>query len=93
MSRKMIVENSETGRTVIEYGRFSLAELDKQIKAYEKKHGMVFVAFHRGYNHDYASDEETTDFMDWENLVEEKKLRMAKPRSGGKKKEMAYEKG
>lgn len=89
MNRKLVIDSSETGKTVIEYSKLSVQEIESRIKAYEKKHAMSYARFDRSYDCDYATREDTRDLMDWENLVEEKKERSAKPRG---KRELEYQK-
>ena len=87
MSRKLVIDDSETGVTTIEYGTLSLPEIERKIKTYENKHGMAYAAFHRRNNEDNASPEDTDDLWDWEGLVEERKERTKGPRTGGRKRE------
>ena len=79
MIRMSIFDSSETGRIVTEYGKLPVRELDKRISSYEKKYGTTYARYHRRFDSDSALPWETSDLMDWENLVEEKKDRAPRP--------------
>lgn len=78
MSRISVFESSQTGRIVTEYGKLPLRELEKRISSYEKKYGTTYVRYNRQFDCDSALPWETSDLMDWRNLVEEKKERTGK---------------
>src|SRR5207237_3144883 len=68
-------ESSEHGRCITEYPNLSLKELDGRIRSYERKYGMSFPRYNRQFSCDDALPWETSDLMDWENLVREKAVR------------------
>lgn len=79
MTRVSVFESSENGRVVTEYGKLPLRELEKRISCYEKKYGSTFARYNRQFDCDGALPSETSDLMDWQNLVEEKRERARKP--------------
>ena len=86
MSKISVYESSDTGRVVTDYGKLSARELKKRISAYEKKYGIPYARFSRQFDCDSALPWETSDAMDWENLIEERKVRTRESRNGEKKK-------
>jgi hypothetical protein len=42
MTRRLIIDDSDTGRTEIRYDTLSAQEIASRIRAYEKKYGMRF---------------------------------------------------
>ncbi len=87
MSRKLLIETSEKGPSVIDYASLGLREIDRRIRAYEKKYGMQFSSYNRQFDCDSALPWESGDLMDWESLMQERKARA--PRSNGGK-QLAY---
>jgi len=83
MSRKLLVETSEGGRSIIDYASLRKRELDERIRAYEKKYGMPFSTYHKQFDCDRALPWESGDLIDWESLVRERKTRQ--PKANGKK--------
>lgn len=79
MSKKLIIESSETGREEIVYESLSAEEIDKRIAGYEKKYGMTYARYNRRFSCDDALPWEMGDLMDWENLMQERKARKKKP--------------
>ena len=77
-------ESSETGRIVTEYGTLPVRELEKRIVSYEKKYGTTYARYNRQFDCDSALPWETSDLMDWQNLVEEKKERARKSPGRGR---------
>jgi hypothetical protein len=71
MTRKLVVESSEHGRTEIDYSSLNVREINGRIRTYEKRYGGNFEKFLHVYNCDNASPQEITDYMDWKNLVAE----------------------
>lgn len=79
MSKKLIIESSETGRQEIVYESLSIEEIEKRIAAYEKKYGMTYARYNKQFSCDDALPWEMGDLMDWENLVQERRSRRKKP--------------
>ena len=71
MTRKLVIESSEDGRTEINYSSLTVDEITCRILTYEKRYGANFEKFLQGYSCDNASPQEITDYMDWKNLVVE----------------------
>jgi hypothetical protein len=71
MTRKLVIESSEDGRTEINYSSLDVREITGRIRTYEKRYGSNFEKFLQGYNCDNASPQEITDYMDWKNLIAE----------------------
>ena len=80
MIRKSIFESSETGRIVTDYSSLTLADINKRIKSYERTYGMTYQKYNRQFDCDHGLPWEMSDIMDWENLVQEKALRMKTPK-------------
>jgi hypothetical protein len=79
MSRISVFESCENGRVVTEYGKLPVPELERRIVFYEKKYGTTYARYGRQFDGDSALPWETSDLMDWQNLVEEKKQRAPRP--------------
>ena len=75
MSRKLVVETSAEGRSVIDYASLSEKEIGRRIKSYEEKYGMPYARYNRRFDCDSALPWEAGDLIDWESLVQEKKAR------------------
>lgn len=71
MTRRLVIESSEDGRTEINYSSLDLREISGRIRTYEKRYGRNFSKFLQWYNCDNASPQEITDYMDWKNLTQE----------------------
>ena len=71
MTRKLVIESSEDGRTEINYSSLDVREISGRIQTYEKRYGGSFSKFLKGYSCDNASPQEITDYMDWKNLTQE----------------------
>jgi len=76
MTRKLVIDDSETGRTEIRYDALSSQDLASRIRTYEKKYGMRFNKHASGFSCDDASPDEMTDYMDWKQLTLEKADRL-----------------
>jgi len=87
MSRKLLVETSDKGRSVIDYASLTMREIERRISSYEKKYGMPFSSYRRQFDCDSALPWESGDLIDWESLVQERKARH--PRANGRK-QLAY---
>ena len=71
MTRKLVIESSEDGRTEINYSSLDVREITSRMRTDEKRYGGKFDKFLQSYNCDTASPLEITDYMDWKNLVAE----------------------
>ena len=71
MTRKLVIESSEDGRTEINYSSLDVREITGRIRTYENRYGGNFDKFLQNYNCDTASPQKITDYMDWKNLVAE----------------------
>ncbi|HYR83655.1 MAG TPA: hypothetical protein VE422_06225 [Terriglobia bacterium] len=76
MTRRLVIDDSETGRTEIWYDSLSSKDIAFRIRAYEKKYGMRFSRYSSTYSCDDASPDETTDYMDWKLLTLERAERL-----------------
>jgi hypothetical protein len=76
MTRKLVIDDSDSGRTEIRYDSLSAQEISSRIRAYEKKYGMRFSKYSSGFSCDDASPDEMTDYMDWKMLNSERAERM-----------------
>jgi len=74
---KLIIQDGEI-RKEINYSELSEEHIEQHIEQYEKKYDMTYQEFYNGFDCDEASIDELTDLLDWESLVEEKKVRMEK---------------
>ena len=87
MSRILAVKGTE-GEKEVDYSAFSSKEIDKKIKAYEKKFGS-FAKFLRLYDCESSPAEDYLILIDWECLLDEQKTRRRTKLSlirGGKRK-------
>jgi len=73
----LIIQDGETKKE-INYSELADDCIDQRIEEYEKKHGMTYQEFNNGFDCGEAGMDELTDLLDWESLMEEKKLRMKK---------------
>lgn len=76
MTRKLVIDDSETGRIEIRYDSLSPQEIVSRIRSYEKKYGMRFNKYSSGFSCDDASPDEMTDYMDWKQLTFERAERL-----------------
>ncbi len=87
MSRILAIRGTE-GEREVDYSSFSLKEIQKRIKTYEKRYGS-FSKFLRGYDCESSPPEDYLALIDWECLLDELKGRKSTTLSlvkGGKKK-------
>jgi hypothetical protein len=87
MSRIVAVK-SAAGETEVDYSALSSKEIDKKLKAYEKKFGS-FAKFLRLYDCESSPAEDYLILIDWECLLDEQKTRKRAKLSlirGGKRK-------
>ena len=75
---KILIIEDDGIKREIRYSELSNDELDRRISAYEQKHEQTFQEFYGDFDSDESDMDELTDFLDWENLVEERKLRERK---------------
>jgi hypothetical protein len=75
MSMKLVIEENGK-RTEIDYDELSGPEIRSRLRAYEKKYG-PYPRYMKTYSCSDSTPDETTDVMDWECLLEEKKRRNA----------------
>jgi len=73
MSRILAIKGSGGDREV-DYSALSTKEIDKRIKAYERKHGS-FAKFLRQYDCESSPAEDYLTLIDWECLLDEQKSR------------------
>ena len=83
MSRILAVKGTD-GEREIDYSSLTLKELQKRIKAYEKRYGS-FAKFFRSYDCESSPPEEYITLVDWECLLDELKSRKGRPLSLVKK--------
>ena len=76
LRRRLVIDDSDTGRTEIRYDSLSSQEIASRIRVYEKKYGMRFAKFACGFSCDDASPHEMTDYMDWKQLTLERAERL-----------------
>ena len=76
MKRTLTIDSSDEGHIEICYDMLSLDELNSRIRAHQKKYGMSFSRFLKGFSCDSATPDEMTDYMDWKLLIEERVDRM-----------------
>jgi hypothetical protein len=76
MTRKLVIDDSDAGRTEIRYDSLSSPEIASRIRAYEKKYGMRFSKYVSGFSCDDATPDEMTDYMDWKHLTLERVERL-----------------
>jgi len=72
MTKRSVFESSEGGRSEVTYSLLSSRQLDERIKSYEAKYNMPFSRYKRQFSCNEALPWEVSDYMDWENLVQEK---------------------
>lgn len=75
MIKRSVFESSDDGRSDITYSTLTLRQLDQRIKYYEQKYGMPFSRYKRQFSCDDALPWEVSDYMDWENLLQERNER------------------
>lgn len=77
MGRKLIsIQNGE--KTEIVYSELTDEEIEQGIHKYESKYKQTFDDFYGDFDSDKSDIYEIGDFLDWEGLVEEKKIRAEK---------------
>jgi hypothetical protein len=76
MTRRLVIDDSDTGRTEIRYDSLSSQDIVSRIRAYEKKYGMRFNKYASAFSCDDASPDEITDYMDWKQLTLERAERL-----------------
>ena len=84
---KILAIKSSSGEKEVDYSALSFKEIDKKIKAYEKRFGS-FGKFTRHYDCESSPAEDYLILLDWECLLEEQKSRKRSKLSlirGGKK--------
>ena len=84
---KILAVKSSSGEKEVDYSALSLKDIDKRIKAYEKRFG-TFGKFMRHYDCESSPAEDYLILLDWECLLEEQKSRKRSKLSlirGGKK--------
>ena len=87
MSKIVAIKGTE-GEREMDYSTLSPKEIDKRIKAHEKRFGN-FAKFLRGYDCESSPPDDYLTLLDWECLLEEQKSRKHSKLSlirGGKKK-------
>lgn len=87
MSRILAIKGTE-GKRELDYSTLSATDIDKKIKAYEKKYGS-FAKFLRQYDCESSPAEDYLTLIDWECLLDEQKSRKRSGLSlvrGGKRK-------
>ena len=72
MIKRSVFESSDDGRSDITYSTLPLRQLEQRIKHYEQKYGMTFSRYKRQFSCDDALPCEVSDYMDWENLLQER---------------------
>ena len=75
MIKRSVFESSDDGSSDVTYSTLTLRQLDQRIKQYEQKFGMPFSRYKRQFSCDNALPWEVSDYMDWENLLQEKSER------------------
>ncbi|TAJ98781.1 hypothetical protein EPO44_11030 [bacterium] len=87
MSRVLAIRGTE-GEREVDYSSLALKEIQKKIKAHEKRYGS-FTKFLKSYDCESGSPEDYLTLIDWECLMNEMKLRKGRGLSlvkGGKRK-------
>jgi hypothetical protein len=87
MSRILAIKGDE-GEREVDYSALSLKEIQKKLKAYEKKYGS-YARFLRSYDCESSPAEDYLTLIDWECLLNESNCRKTTRLSlikGGKKK-------
>jgi hypothetical protein len=72
MSRRSVIESSESGREEIDYSSLTETEIARRVHAYQEKYGMTLAAWSRRFSCANATPRELLDLMDWECLVRER---------------------
>ena len=78
MNRRLVID-SEPGHIEINYSTLSLREINRRIGALEMKYAASFERFSSSFSCSNASQDEMTDIMDWECLIEERAERRREP--------------
>jgi hypothetical protein len=68
MSRILAIKGTE-GKRELDYSTLSATDIDKKIKAYEKKYGS-FAKFLRQYDCESSPAEDYLTLIDWECLLD-----------------------
>jgi hypothetical protein len=76
MTRRLVIDDSDTGHTEIRYDCLSGTEIASRLRAYEKKYGMRFAKYSSVFSCDDAAPEEMSDYMDWKQLTLERAERL-----------------
>jgi len=76
---KLIMEETGKSRRVIDYSTLTFREIQRRIKRYKQRFGS-YEDFLEGFDCDYASIDDFTVLMDWENLLQEKEKRILEGR-------------
>jgi hypothetical protein len=87
MSRILAIKGDE-GEREVDYSALSLKEIQKKVRAYEKKHGN-YARFLRAYDCESSPAEDYLTLIDWECLLNESNGRKTTRLSlikGGKRK-------
>ena len=87
MSRILAIKGPE-GKRELDYSTLSATDIDRKIKAYEKKYGS-FAKFLRQYDCESSPAEDYLTLIDWECLLDEQRSRKRSGLSllrGGKRK-------
>ena len=72
MSRKLIIDSSETGHSEIDYSSLTQRQIDSRIRKYEKKYGMTLLEYRERHSCTEASPSEEDDLWDWDCLLAER---------------------
>ena len=72
MIKRSVFESSDDGRSEVTYSTLTPRQLDQRIKSYEQKYGMPFSRYRKQFSCDDARPWEVSDYMDWENLLQER---------------------
>lgn len=75
--RTLVIQEGEETRTV-NYSVLTDNDISQRIQEYEHKYEKTYHDFYNSFDCSEAGMDELTDLLDWENLVEEKKVRMEK---------------
>lgn len=73
--RTLVIGSSERKRREINYTALSPREIDQRIGRYERKYRADFEAYDSRFSCSDATPQEMTDIMDWESLIQEKRIR------------------
>jgi hypothetical protein len=72
MSRRSVIETSEQGRTEIDYSGMTDAEIERRLRRYHGKYGMLLPAYLKRFSCADADPREMLDVMDWDCLIRER---------------------